>query len=67
VKLKSPEPDAAEEPEIDYGRLIEEELIIPAMKNSVFRETIRDVNSEIEMKLEELRAMCEEKPKKLHG
>jgi subtilisin family serine protease len=67
VVLKSPEPTEEAEPEIDYGRLIEEELIIPSMKNSVFRETIRDVNAEIEMRLDELRALCEEKPKKTLG
>jgi hypothetical protein len=67
VVLKSPEPAAEDEPEMDFGKLIEDELIIPSMKNSVFRETIRDVNAEIEMKLDELMALCEEKPKKTIG
>jgi hypothetical protein len=67
IVLKSPEPAAEDEPEVDFGKLIEDELIIPSMKNSVFRETIRDVNAEIEMKLDELMALCEEKPKKTIG
>ena len=60
VNLRTPEQEEGSEPEVDYGKLIEQELIIPAMKNSIIRETLENMNDEIELKLEELKALCEE-------
>jgi hypothetical protein len=65
--LKGPGVTKDEEPEIDYGKLIERELIIPSIRTSVFRDAMKDVNSEIELRLDELIALCEEKPKKTLG
>lgn len=56
--------DRQEEREIDYGDLIERELIIPSIKYSVFRESVKDRDSGIELQLEELRAMIANRPKK---
>jgi hypothetical protein len=67
VKLRSPEPNDENEPEIDYGRLIEDELIIPSMKNSVYRDNLKDLNADIMQKLDELSKLCDERPKKTLG
>jgi hypothetical protein len=67
VIFESEEPIEDDELEMDFGKLIEDELIIPSLKNSVYRESIKDLNTEIEMRLEELRALCDERPKKTPG
>jgi hypothetical protein len=67
VVLKCPASKQDKDSEIDYGALIERELINPLLKNSVFRDSIKDFNAEIDLKLEELRAMCREKPEKRLG
>jgi len=67
VVLKCPASKQEQDSEIDYGALIERELITPLLKNSVFRDSFKDFNAEIELKFEELRAMCREKPEKRLG
>ena len=56
-----------EEQEADFGDLIERELIIPSIRNSVFRENVKDLNSEVATQLEELRTMIRDKPKGMSG
>jgi len=56
--------DRQEERETDFGDLIERELIIPSLRNSVFRGIVKDRDSEIVPRLEELRAMMADRPKK---
>jgi subtilisin family serine protease len=56
--------DRQEEGETDYGDLIERELIIPSIRNSVLRGMARNRDSEIVPRLEELRAMMADRPKK---
>jgi len=64
---KSQLPRDEPEPETDYGEMIERELIIPSLRTSIFRENIKDLNSEIVQQLEELGAMCKQTPKKTLG
>jgi len=64
IVIKNEGQEEQEAPITDYGDLIERELLIPGLKNSVFKEDTRDLNAEIELQLEELRAMIKDRPKK---
>jgi len=63
IVIKNEGQEEQEAPVTDYGDLIERELLIPGLKNSVFKDEMKDLNSEIEHQLEELRAMIRDKPK----
>lgn len=64
IVIKDDSQRKGEPPVADFGDLIERELIMPGLKNSVYKEDLNDSNIDIEAQLEELRAMAKDWPKR---
>ena len=60
ITIEDPDDRRREKPDANYGDLIERELIIPSIRQSVFKEDRELSISEIELQLEELQAVMRE-------
>ncbi len=58
--IEVPDERRREKPDANYGDLIERELIIPSIRQSVFKEDWELNISEIELQLEEFQAVMRE-------